>query len=221
MDVRGDPATDGTVTITNLDNDNTVSNITTSDGFSRLEVENVETDGQNFRISEVGFGDFESGDPIDMDFDLLVTDADGDTSTGMIDVTVLPALEGTAGNDTLISSGDAEFLVGGLGNDTLTGDAGADIFVFSLAADDGDDTITDFVKAEDILMFTDVIDQDANTDVDLDDIDLLTTITDDGTDVTMDFTNGASITFLGIGDTTIDTFAELVDNTATQIIVTT
>ena len=213
---------DGSITVFNMENDWVISSITTSDGFSRLEVENVDTGGESFRITEVGFGDFESGEPIDMDFDLLVTDEDLDTSTGTIDVTVLPAIEGDGGNNTLTSNGDAEFLIGAGGDDTLTGDAGADIFVFSLAADDGDDTITDFIKAEDVLSFTGVTDTGA-AGLDVDDVDAaISSFVNGGAgnDVTVNFDNGASITFTGVGTASlIDSIADLVDDPATQIMV--
>jgi len=54
-------------------------------------------------------------------------------------------LSGGNGNDTL---------TGGLGNDLLTGGTGRDDFVFSSAASNGTDHITDFVHLTDRLVFT-------------------------------------------------------------------
>jgi cysteinyl-tRNA synthetase len=70
------------------------------------------------------------------------------------------SLSGGDGNDTLFSGAGADTVDGGAGNDLIwagggidlfTGDAGADTFAFS--ANSGQDTITDFDLAEDILRF--------------------------------------------------------------------
>jgi Ca2+-binding RTX toxin-like protein len=100
----------------------------------------------------------------DVNFDLQlsyqITDADGDSDTGTISVTLDGdnAIIGTAGNDVLlggsgndtISGGDGDDTIsGGAGDDTLIGGLGADTFVWTLA-DAGTpgtpavDTITDF-----------------------------------------------------------------------------
>jgi len=62
------------------------------------------------------------------------------------------ALLGQDGNDRLIGGVDNDILVGGRGNDLLRGDSGADRFVF--APGDGNDTISDFEIAVDVLDFT-------------------------------------------------------------------
>jgi len=100
----------------------------------------------------------------DVNFDLQlgyqITDADGDSDSGTISVTLVGdnAIIGTAGNDVLmggagtdiISGGDGDDVIsGGAGDDILTGGLGADTFVWTLA-DAGTpgtpavDTITDF-----------------------------------------------------------------------------
>jgi hypothetical protein len=56
---------------------------------------------------------------------------------------------GTAGDDTLIGNAANNFIVGGAGNDLLTGGAGKDTFSFSVG--DGNDAITDFQAAEDLI----------------------------------------------------------------------
>ena len=58
-------------------------------------------------------------------------------------------LTGSAFADTLGGNSAANRLIGGIGNDTLMGGAGADTFVF--AQGDGDDTISDFSIAEDVI----------------------------------------------------------------------
>jgi hypothetical protein len=129
----------------------------------------------------------------------------------------LPQLNGTSGNDTLESNGDAEILVGGLGNDTLTGGGEADIFVFNVGVDDGDDTITDFTGSEDILKFIDVVDGAGDDIQDVD--DMITSIVNDGTgDVQVNLTNGGSIVFEDIAFAAQTSIADLVDNNS-QVVV--
>jgi len=140
---EGDPAADstavyiremddGSVIIYNMEDDWTVTHVNTLDGFNRLEVENADTSGNDFRITEVGFGTSDSGDPIDLSLDVTVTDQDGDSSSGTIDVTLLPEI---TGDGTLLGNGSDEFLVGGTGADDLIGDGGSDILVGNGGAD--------------------------------------------------------------------------------------
>jgi hypothetical protein len=136
---------DGSVTVYNMDNGWVVSNINTADGFSRLEIENVDTGGQSFRVTEVTFSTIASGEPIDLSFDVDVVDGDGDSAEGTIDVTVLPQQVGTddgdlmtagpsggnlvggAGDDTLIGSDETDLLQGGAGDDLIYGGGGSDV----------------------------------------------------------------------------------------------
>lgn len=53
---------------------------------------------------------------------------------------------GQGGNDTITGGAGNDLLVGGKGNDRLTGGTGADIFLFN--AGEGNDTITDFSRAQ-------------------------------------------------------------------------
>lgn len=65
------------------------------------------------------------------------------------------AVDGAAGNDTLIGDGGADRLIGGAGADRLTGGAGADRFVFRAASDSAaaaPDRITDFQAGVDDLV---------------------------------------------------------------------
>ena len=70
-------------------------------------------------------------------------------------------LDGGGGNDTLIGHGGADtlrggagndFLFGGFGSDTLTGGAGSDQFAVGTNAQQGVDTITDFISGTDTLL---------------------------------------------------------------------
>jgi len=85
-------------------------------------------------------------------------------------------LNGAADNDTLVGDDGNDTLVGGNGNDVLTGGAGNDTFRFD--ANDGSDTITDFVSGEDLINIRAVGVTDFNTEV---------TISDDGVDTTVTF----------------------------------
>ena len=62
-------------------------------------------------------------------------------------------LTGMGGNDKLKGGAGDDTLVGGTGNDWLQGGTGHDHFVFSAAAQNGQDRIQDFVQGEDWLVF--------------------------------------------------------------------
>ena len=68
-------------------------------------------------------------------------------------------LDGGTGSDILIGGDGDDVLFGGenYGNDTLTGGAGSDLFVLT-SADDGKDTLTDFIASEDVLDVSDLLD---------------------------------------------------------------
>ena len=60
-------------------------------------------------------------------------------------------LFGGAGNDTLIGGGGNDQLTGGAGSDTLTGGTGSDRFLF--ASSWGADSVTDFTRTQDKIVF--------------------------------------------------------------------
>jgi hypothetical protein len=132
-------------------------------------------------------------------------------------------LNGGDGDDQLFGGFNDDTLIGGTGDDVLQGDHGADTFVFKLSVDDGDDTIDDFARTEDILKFTDVVDVGA-AGLTFEDVDAAVSSFDNGGaggDLTVNFNNGASITLIGVGTAgVIDSVADLVDNAAAQIVVT-
>jgi Ca2+-binding RTX toxin-like protein len=108
------------------------------------------------------------------------------------------------------------------GNDTLTGGSGADSYNFNMVqakGNDGHDTITDFVKAEDILCFST---GDANQDGKVDISDLLAdvkSVTDHGAGKAVDvmFANGSEITFTGCGTGAIGSITDLADVAHIQV----
>ena len=129
--------------------------VSTDDGFNRMEMTNVTSEGAandtfdlgGFEVTSVG-----AGEPIDMEFDLIVSDEDGDTADGTLLVTTNPdggsVLVGTGADETLIGGSGDDTLTGGGGSDNLTGGAGADTFVYAAGAGGGTvdlaDVITDF-----------------------------------------------------------------------------
>lgn len=108
-------------------------------------------------------------------------------------------LFGGAGRDTLIAiGGEDNELTGGKGNDRNILSDGADTFIFAQASNQGADRIEGWDRAEDSLS--------------LHGWDGTAEVTDNGTDVRAEFTNGSSITFAGVGDGTTDSLYDLVDD---------
>ncbi|MBS7724344.1 type I secretion C-terminal target domain-containing protein [Pseudomonas lalucatii] len=173
-----------TFTVTESGNDVLVSNVQgdsgsnpalfttiaafTETGYTSLELSHA--GGDTFKLGGFGASTFEPGAAVELEFDLALTDGDGDSvsipagirvqlspdnhilqtgTDGGETLQVAPGTSGTlvglAGDDTLIGHVGQDILIGGLGNDTLTGGAGSDTFKW-LAGDAGTDTITDFVK---------------------------------------------------------------------------
>ena len=139
---------------------------------------------------------------------------------------------GGQGADTLRGSDGANDLRGGAGDDNLNGRRGDDLLDgggganyhffrgFDSAGGDGNDTIVGFDAARDRLAFKDVIDSDADGDRDIGDLlAAVSEVTDAGPggDVVVAFDNGASITFAGAGNGTVDRLTDLVNDVASQI----
>ncbi|MBU1212258.1 MAG: hypothetical protein KJ587_13420, partial [Alphaproteobacteria bacterium] len=82
---------DGSVTIDALVEGQSIS-VKTADGFNRLEIDNVTMANTTFSVASLAVETATTGDPIDLDYDLALMDADGDTVTivGAIDITVNP-----------------------------------------------------------------------------------------------------------------------------------
>lgn len=96
-------------------------------------------------------------------------------------------LDGAAGNDTLDGGIGNDTLAGNLGSDRLTGGVGADVFRF--APGGGADVVIDFGAGQD----QDTLDIAAYLK-----IGLKPTVVDMGHDAMIKFTNGDSITLLGV-----------------------
>jgi hypothetical protein len=151
----------------------------TLDGYSALELYNDETLGTDgkFSFSNLEVLSTDAGAPLYQSFDTILTDADGDTSAGSIDVTFAPAstitgtsgddlnLDGTTGNDIIFGGAGNDIITGGLGDDTLSGGGGADEFVW-IDGDSGTDVVIDFNAGEgDVLNLADLLDPDTTLDI--------------------------------------------------------
>ena len=129
-------------------------------------------------------------------------------------------LTGNNGNNLIDGGNGADTLYGQKGNDTLTGGTGSDTFQFnpSAAGNEGHDTVTDFVKAEDVLSFS-VGDVNNSGTIDIADLWASTSVVDHGAGQAVDvtFADGGMITFAGAGTGSVATVDELVGNAATQL----
>ncbi len=124
--------------------------------------------------------------------------------------------------DKLTGSAAADALWAADGGDTMTGGGGADVFLFSGSASEGDDVVTDFNKASDVLHFFDVVDQGA-PGLDLDDLEAaIISMVDNGAgqSVVLTFDNGGTVTFKGAGTGAVNSVDDLVASAATQIVIT-
>jgi Ca2+-binding RTX toxin-like protein len=135
------------------------------------------------------------GDPIenpDTDTAPLLNDSGGDD-----------ALAGSDGNDILVGGDGDDLIIGGLGDDTLTGGDGRDSFAFSANGGEGNNTITDFDVATDLIRLSDVVNVDGDGDSDLDDL-----LQPGGQDVSVNVYNeDVELSISNGSDTTVVTLA--------------
>jgi Ca2+-binding RTX toxin-like protein len=142
-----------------------VITVSSADGYNRIEIENPAGSELTYDIGAFTYVNISSGSSIDFSFDTTLTDGDGDTATGTVDLTVNPeananVLTGSEFDDTLLGGGNNDILTGGEGNDILTGGTGADTFVWLSGDEVGapNDTITDFNTSEgDVLDISDLL----------------------------------------------------------------
>jgi VCBS repeat-containing protein len=147
-----------TVTVEGVVSDTTIATYT-ADGLTSIDYQWA--GGQEFKIGGFGAGVPTPGEVINMDFDLQLADADGDTvliqdgiqiqispedhevymgtdDNDVMDGATLSdsaaqavTLVGGAGDDTLTGGDANDILIGGAGNDILTGGDGVDVFDFN------------------------------------------------------------------------------------------
>ena len=139
----------------------TTIGVWTDSGFTTVEYHWYS--GDTFKIGEFGASVPTPGEVMELNFDLAVTDGDGDTATvtdginvvlspeghiiqtdslaGGHTLTVADGMSGTLvgndGDDILIGNSGNDILVGGQGHDTLTGGAGIDVFKWNTGDDAG------------------------------------------------------------------------------------
>jgi len=90
--------------------------------------------------------------------------------------------------------------------------SGSDTFEYDVSTDQGSDVIHDFEAAKDKLVFKGVadFDGDADSDVaDLDHPDSGMSVSDDGSNVTVDFGGNGSVRIDGIGTGGLASFSDL------------
>ncbi len=124
-------------------------------------------------------------------------------------------LDGGKGNDDLNGASGDDILIGGLGDDVLQGGSGADVFMFDFDGGQeapGDDIIRDFDPGDgDLLRFSDVLDIDSDG-ADLDDFSAaVSSVQDNGKDVTIVFEDGGSLMLDGLGTGAIDSVNALLN----------
>ena len=177
------------------------------------------TSGGAFNINGVEVGAESVTPPDDLSYEGIiidVVDGDGDVDSQEFSLAIdgdegngleVEAITGTSGNNVLIGTAGDDFLIGGAGDDILTGDTGADTFEFSMAYNTGTDEITDFEIGVDTLSFSDVVDD--NNDLTIDFADVVESIDNQGAggDLTINITNGGSVTLTGLGTADVITTA--------------
>jgi Ca2+-binding RTX toxin-like protein len=135
----------------------------TATGYDRIEVLNDSGGGTHkFSLSNLEVLTVNTGAPVDMQFNVTLTDNDGDTVASLLNVTLEPTalngndnltgdanantlyggagsdtIDGAGGNDILVGGSGGDSLVGGLGNDTIMGGLGND----TMTGGDGNDTL--------------------------------------------------------------------------------
>ena len=189
---------DGTVTVT-------VSKSDAGDGFwYQIETDatdpfsavQIDSDGAGkFKLGFFTYGVDDPGDPIDMSYDIIGTDGDGDQVAGTIDAKLYPdavTTAGTDGTDSLTGTDVVDDVLLGLdGNDTLSGLGGDD----TLVGGTGDDTL--FGGDDNDVLFggagNDILTGDAGADrfvIEGSDINVPTNVAGDFDTIT-DFETGA------------------------------
>ncbi|MEH6542846.1 MAG: type I secretion C-terminal target domain-containing protein, partial [Porticoccaceae bacterium] len=134
---------DGSFNIAGLQ-DGWTFEISTTAEFSAVQIDSLDTT-DNYKLEVFSYGGDSAGEPIDLNYNIIGTDGDGDAVDGTVDVTLYPdavadsgtSLPGTTGDDILLGTNGADTLNGAGGNDTLAGNAGDD----TLNGDAGDDTL--------------------------------------------------------------------------------
>jgi RTX calcium-binding nonapeptide repeat (4 copies) len=109
--------------------------IVTDDGtkFDAIQVEAL-AGTDTFSLGFFTYGTDSAGAPIELSYNIVGTDSDGDSVNGTVDVTLYPDAvassgnsAGTSGTDILLGTNNADIISGAGGDDTIAGNAGNDI----------------------------------------------------------------------------------------------
>jgi hypothetical protein len=242
--LAGEAGVGGNLTITDLGDTILIGNmgadwtyeVTSTTAFSAIQVD-AAAGTDEFKLGVFSYGQDVLASPIELEYDIVGIDGDGDTETSVLKATLYPngdlSIEGTSGNDTLtgdndvnyihgyegddilVGAGGDDILVGGAGNDTLTGGSGDDTFVLS-ALGAGIDTITNLeLNADptlgDILQFSDVLDTGLGDP--MAELEAMVTVTEESGNVKISFnaTGGSEYVILeGAATGSIDSIDDLV-----------
>jgi VCBS repeat-containing protein len=168
--------------------------IDSDDQFSAVQID-AASGTDPFKLGLFTYGEASPGDPIDLSYEVVGTDGDGDTTDGFLDATIYAEVDesgdgednvllgtdgpddldgyagddilaGGQGDDDLDGGDDADALFGGSGDDTLVGGAGEDLLV----GGSGDDTLT---GGDDADTFEPGVGNDTITDYDKGEGDLV------------------------------------------------
>lgn len=108
------------------------------------------------------------------------------------------------------TSAAIDVLQGGNGDDLLDAGIGPDLLIFDMN-EFGADTVLGYDSSEDTITFSSVGDQDGDSFVAFADLLMLVDgVSDDGTDVTVQFTSGSTIAFVGAGTGGISDLDQLI-----------
>ncbi|WP_415901716.1 retention module-containing protein [Neptuniibacter sp. QD29_5] len=179
------------------------------EAFNAVEIQAIEYDTldaeddvTSFKLAQFTFGQDSDIEPVNFELPVEGIDADGDTVSSAVDITVYPdtqSVVGTSDADELVGTDQGDYLFGYEGNDILTGGLGDDVFMWLDGdADGGTDTVIDFTY--------DLVDPAAENDV-LNLADML-----DPTGV-LDFTGGAD----NIDDYLVATFDDVEGTTTLEV----
>jgi uncharacterized protein DUF642/hemolysin type calcium-binding protein len=181
VDENADPlilTSDGTAVDVAVEGEDVVGRV----GGEELFVFELDDDG-NYSFTLKGEVDqIDEEDQITIGFEYIVTDGNGDSADGVIEITVDAAnnnqivgddrdnnLMGLGDEDNIFAYGGDDILFGGEGDDTIDGGEGADTFAYN-SVDDGHDTIMDLNADEDNIDLDSVFDALGIADAERDDM---------------------------------------------------
>jgi len=152
---------------------------------------------------------------------LLATVAAGSIGTSFLNGgTGNDQLTVIGGSDNVLNGGSGrDSFVGSTGNDRFIGGQGADTYSINPTLPEGADTFADFSLANDRFSVVGLADQGTSGLVD--DLDAVSTFNDLGlgNDVIVSFNAGSELTLKEVGTGAVDSWAKLVADPSTQLVI--